>query len=169
MNLIQLFGAVLLALAIASPALVRNDFSRFMFGDWKPKPWRSALANFWVDQTGVVAITYLFPTGNNNATPPTAAQAAQVPTQTAQVFFADTDAQAVVVHNWGLQASAPFFLFPEVWMIKSLGGASDSSFGTNFTFGLTNTNSVTINKINVGTGSGGTYNFYCRRPHTAGL
>ncbi len=163
MELITLFGAVLVALAILSPALVRNDFTRFLFGDWKPKPWRWALANFWADQTGVVAITYLFPTGNNNSTPPTAAQASQVITQTGQVFFADTDAQAVIVHNWGMAASAPFFLFPFIWMLKSLGGASDSSFATNFTFGFTNTNSVTINKINVGTGSGGTYDFWLRK------
>ncbi len=144
---------------LASPAL--DSITRFMWGDRIKR--RFSLATFWADQTGVVAITYLYPTGNNSATAPTALQASQTITQTGQVFFADTDAQAVVVHNWGLAASSPFFLFPFIWMVKALGGASDSSFATAFTFGFTNTNSVTINKLNVGTGSGGTYDFWLRK------
>jgi len=151
--LIYSAGLLLLALLAASPAL--DSIARFMWGDRRriAFTWRG----FWVDQEGVVAITYLFPTGNNSATAPTAVQASQTITQTALVFFADSDTQAVVTTNWGLPASAPFFGFPMIWMIKQLGGASDSSFATNFTFGITNTNSVTINKIGNGTGSGGTY------------
>lgn len=165
MELIQLFGAALIALALL-PALVRFDLMRFAFGDYSPKvgPWRLIWRDFLRCEVGVVAITYLYPTGNNSATPPTALQASQTITETGQVFFADTDAQAVIVHNWGLAASAPFFLFPFIWMAKILGaGATDSSFATNFTYGFTNTNSVTINKLNVGTGSGGTYAFWLRK------
>ncbi len=154
MNLILFLGAALVALALLPALVPRFDFLRWAFGDLKPRRW--SLLNFWADQTGVVVITYLYPTGNNNATPPTAVQASQCIEQTAIVFFADADTQAVVVHNWGLAASAPFFGFPMVWMIKTLGGATDS-FATAFTFGLTITNSVTINKVVGAAGSGGTY------------
>lgn len=162
------FGAVLLLsfLALALPALAHKEHWKLIRREWRA-PLR-ILCGVWEEELGVVVISYLFPTGGNNTTPPTAAQAAQVPTQTAQVFFADTDAQAVIVHNMQLGASAPFFLFPEVIITKSLGGASDTSFFTNFTFGLTNTNSITINKP-VGTGTGGTYNVVIRRPHSVGL
>ncbi len=53
-------------------------------------------------------------------------------------------------------------------MAKALGGASDSSFATNFTFGLSNTNQVYITKVGVGTGQGGTYNVWLRYPHSIG-
>ena len=157
--LIYSAGLLLLALLAASPAL--DSIARFMWGDRRRMAftWRG----FWADQEGVVAITYLYPTGNNSSTPPTAVQASQNIGQSGQVFFADTDTQAVIVHNWGLPASAPFFLFPFIWLAKALGGASDSSFATNFTFGFTNTNSITINKLSIGTGSGGTYDFWLRK------
>ena len=166
MQQLLILGAVLV-LALLLPALAHREHRDVIRRSWADP--LGLLRGLWLEEVGVVVITYLFPTGAANATPPTAIQASQVPTQTAQVFFADTDAQAVVVHNMQLGPSAPFFLFPEIIMTKSLGGGSDSSFATNFTFVLTNTNSITINKLSVGTGSGGTYNLVIRRPHSIGL
>ncbi len=114
-------------------------------------------------------VTYCHPIlGAPTTTAPTGAQASQIPELAAQVFFADGDGAVVITHNWGLPNSFPTWLWPQVFFNKSLGGASDSSFATNFTFGLTNTNSVTMTKIGLGTGQGGTYNVYLRRPHSAG-
>jgi hypothetical protein len=165
MNYLTFYGAaVLLALLIASPALD-------LFGDWKPKrgPWRALLWDLLTSEAGVVVVTYCHPIlGAPTITAPTAAQAAQIQELAAQVFFADTDTSAVITHNWGLPNSYPNWLWPQVFFNKSLGGASDSSFATNFTFGLTNTNSVTMTKIGIGTGQGGTYNVYLRRPHSMG-
>jgi hypothetical protein len=86
----------------------------------------------------------------------------------AVVFFADADTAVVITHNWGLPNSFPTWLWPQVFFNKSLGSAADSTAATGFTFGLTNTNSVTMNKIGVGAGQGGTYNVYLRRPHSIG-
>ncbi len=114
------------------------------------------------------------------ATAPTAAQiqASQVPTQNAQIFWADADGAVVVTHNWGaagllgvtnaqMLAAAAFI---QAGLVKVLGGGSDSSFATNFTFGLTaNTNTITITKNSIGTGSGGTYQLTMRLPYSAGF
>ena len=54
-------------------------------------------------------------------------------------------------------------LFPIVVITKSLGGGSDSSFATGFTVGKS-TLSITINKLSIGTGSGGTYDVSVIRP-----
>ena len=60
--------------------------------------------------------------------------------------------------------------FIQIGLVKVLGGGSDSSFATNFTFGLTgNTNSITITKNSIGTGSGGTYQLTMRLPYSAGF
>jgi len=175
---VLVLGAVLLALTAMLPALTSPFHNPGGFGFWtrfhlkrglqalRGFDWRDAL---W-DESGVVAITYTSAfTNNGTSTPPTATQASLLVVQTAEVFFADTDTQAVIVHNWGadIQYPAPAswssFLLPLISYYKLLGGASDSSFATNFTFGLTNTNSVTMNKISIGTGSGGTYAVIMRR------
>lgn len=166
MTNVSIFSVALVALLLSAlPALVYKchwqEIRRAMRNPL------SMLDELLMGEAGVVVVTYAFPV--SGVTAPTAVQASQVPTQTAQVFFADTDTQAVVTHNWGLPASFPGFLFPECIMTKSLGGGSDSSFATGFTFGLTNTNSITINKLSIGTGSGGTYNLVLRKPHSVGL
>lgn len=120
-------------------------------------------------EAGVVVVTYCHPIlGAPTTTAPTSNQAQSIQELAAQVFFADSDTVATIVHNWGLPNSFPTWLWPQVFLHKSLGGASDSSFATNFTFGLTNTNSVTMTKNGIGTGQGGTYNVYLRRPHSIG-
>ena len=128
--------------------------------------WQAILQEFARASDGVVTITYTSKfAGFGTSTPPTAIQASQLQVQTAQVAFADADAQAVVVHNWGsLPGAASFasFLSPAIGFYCALATNSPSSFATNFTFGISNTNSVTINKIGVGTGSGGTFNLIMR-------
>jgi hypothetical protein len=154
-------------LASALPALIHREHREYLRGEWA-NPLR-LLLGLMTETSGVVVVTYCSSIlGAPTTTAPTGAQASQIPEISAQVFFADADTAAVIVHNWGTAASSPAFLNPQVFFNKSLGGASDSSFATNFTFGLTNTNSVTMVKNSVGTGSGGTYNVYLRRPHSIG-
>lgn len=158
MHLTVILGAALVALLASLPALVNLKTLWSRIQAW-------SLPGLIPGEAGVVVVNYqsIF-AGNGGTTPPTAIQASELPTQTALVFWADVDTAAVVVHNWGLPASFPAFLFPEVWMHKALGESTDSSFATNFTFGIANTNQVTITKIGVGVGSGGTYRVYMRRP-----
>ena len=173
MNLISLFGAVLLALLIsAMPALVHPQHWKVLRGDARLLLRRPFLflADLFGSEVGTVSVTYCTPIlGTPSTTAPTAAQAAQVVKQMAQVSFLDTDAVATITHNWGaagkITNSSPGWLLPIVMFNKSLGGASDSSFATEFTFGLTNTNSVTMTKIGLGTGQGGTFNVYLRIPY----
>jgi len=164
-------AALLLALLVMLPALGLTNFKPW--GDWQPKRggWRSVMWDLVHSELGVVVVTYCHPVLGNagTTTAPTAAQASSIPELAAQVFFADTDAQAVITHNWGLAPTFANWLWPQIFFNKALGGASDSSFATNFTFGISNTNSVTMNKLNtLGTGSGGTYNVYIRKPHSIG-
>ncbi len=162
--LLTYFGAALLALlAIALPALAHSQHRALIREDWR-HPLR-LLFGVLQSELGTVVVTYCTPImGTPGTTAPTSNQASQVVEQQAQIFWADTDTQAIFVHNWGLPNSFPTFLWPQVIINKSLGGASDSSFATNFTVGLTNTNQVYITKVGVGTGQGGTYNVYLRRP-----
>lgn len=98
-----------------------------------------------------------------SATPPTAIQANQVNLQKAVVSFADSDTQALFTHNWGLDASAPGYFDPEVLGVQVLGPAQAAqSYLPAFTFDLSNTNVVKINKLNF-LGTGGTYLFGLRR------
>jgi hypothetical protein len=167
MELLTYLGAALLAvLALALPALAHKQHWAVIREDWR-RPLRLMLLVLHED-LGVVVVTYCHPIlGAPTTTAPTAAQAAQMNELAAQVFFADGDTQAVITHSMGLPNSFPTWLWPQVFFNKSLGGGSDSSFATNFTFGLTNTNSVTMNKIGIGTGQGGTYNVYIRKPWSA--
>lgn len=123
---------------------------------------------FWNEAGVTITYTSVF-TGNGSATAPTAIQASALLVQTAEVFFADADATATITHNWGSVTSFPppaswaAFLLPYLSYYKLLGGASDASFATEFTFGISNTNSITMNKIGNGTGSGGTWAVIMRR------
>jgi hypothetical protein len=117
----------------------------------------------------MASILYTTPIlGAPTATAITAAQASQVPTQIAQVTFADGDTTIPFVHNWGLPNSFPTYGFPEIgyyWLSQT---ATPASFQTSLTFGIANTNQVTINKTSVGTGSGGVVQVILRRPHSIG-
>jgi hypothetical protein len=159
-------GAVLLAvLALALPALAiqfKHGKSALSF----MRPRGRFLWDLVASELGVT-VTYFSKFGNvNTTTPPTAIEANFLPCQVAQVFFADTDTEAIVIHNWGglLGPSFATFLFPIVIMDKVLGAAA-TSFATNFTFGLGNSNQVYIEKP-IGTGTGGTYNVYLLLPHS---
>ena len=99
-----------------------------------------------------------------STTVPTATQAAQTQKMTATVQFgADTDTQALLTHNWGLDASAPSYYEPEIIYFPL---ALPLTFAS-VTFDVTNTNVVKINKANVA-GTAQTLVVILRRPHSAG-
>jgi len=80
---------------------------------------------------------------NGSATPPTAAQANFVPTIKALVVFGVTaDVQALITHNWGLDASAPTYYDPEITYFQ----ISDGTYSPSLTFDLSNTNVTKVNK-----------------------
>jgi hypothetical protein len=135
-----------------------------MWGDRQRKR-RFDLSEFWADQTGVVTVTYCWPGGatGNTTTAPAAAAASAVNTQTVKVAMADSDTSAVIVHNWGLPASFPSFLFPIITYYQDTIGVGPSTDLPTLTFDLSNTNQVTITKLNA-VGSGGTYRVFLSRP-----
>jgi hypothetical protein len=165
MNLYQVLGAALAVLALALPALIirfRNPEAL----DWM-RPKGSFLRDLVASELGVT-ITYLSKFKNvNTTTAPTGAEASQLPCQVAQVFMADTDTEAIVVHNWGILMGPSFATFgwPIIIMNKILGAgtaAEGGSLATNFTFGLANSNQVYIEKA-VGA-AGGTFLVYLFLP-----
>lgn len=187
MNYAIQFGVALAALLVlALPALAHKYHWTVIREDWRA-PLRVLLGVLHEELGSSIVynsnITY--PPGCTvaafaaGATAPTAAQvqASQVPTQNAQIFWADADGAVTVTHNWGaagllgatnalMVANAAFI---QVELFKVLGGAvATESFASNFTFGLTgNTNSITITKNGTQTGSGGTYQLTMRLPYSA--
>lgn len=149
-NVLKL-GAALWVLLASLPALAYETLKAAW--NWTPP-------GLIPGEAGVVGIVYTWPGSGTSAlggaTPPTAVEASQFPVQTAQVFFADTDTEAIIVHNKGLQRSFPAYLYPIIVVTKQLGAATDGSFATSFTFGKANTNQVYMSKISA-VGSGGTY------------
>jgi len=181
-------GLLLALLALALPALAHSQHWRLMREDWR-HPLRLVFGIL-TEELGssiVYNSNITYPPGTTvaafvaGATAPTAAQvqASQVPTQNAQIFWADGDGAVTVTHNWGaaglLGATNALMLaaaaFIQVNMVKVLGGAvATESFATNFTYGITgNTNSITITKNGIQTGSGGTYQLTIRLPHSTGF
>ena len=165
MNLITMLGAVLIGLLASLPALVHKQHWEGIREFWK-QGFHNVFWDLAASELGTVVVTYCNPPYAPSTTPLTAAQASQVPEQQAQILWSDADTQAIFVHNWGLNGSFPTWLWPQFFMVNASTAAN--SFATNFTFGLANTNQVYITKVNVGTGSGGTYNVYLRRPHSVG-
>lgn len=178
---LQFQGAVLmLGLLLALVA-----FMRFRYGlGGGIQRGRFTWREFWQSEFGVFAVQYNFNGGNGGpgfpnfgtATPPTAQQASQMAEQIAIVSFADADVTGTIVHNWGawFQQNVPqsyannstsfaTLLLPKITVVCLNGTASAPSFATNFTFGLTNSNQVTMNKIGNGTGSGGSFAVYLQR------
>ncbi len=159
MNHVMKVGAALWAVLLSLPALAYKTLKRL--NDWTPP-------GLIPGESGVVTITYLSKfTQTGTTTAPTAAQASQLTAQVAQVFMADTDTEAIVVHNWGgaLGPSFASFGWPFTNLVKILGAgtvAAGGSLATNFTFGLTNSNQVYIEKA-VGA-PGGTFLFYMFLP-----
>lgn len=101
---------------------------------------------------------------NGSATPPTAAQASQIPTQKALVSMADSDTQALFTHNWGLDVSSPTYLDPEILSVVGYGPAQVAqTYLPAFTFDFSNTNVLKMNKLSF-LGTGGTYLIALRKP-----
>ena len=167
MQLMNFTGVALLALLVmVLPALAHKQHWNVIRDDWRD-PLRM-LFGVLTDELGA-SILYAAPTFS--ATAPTAAQSSNFPTLVAQITFADGDTTIPFVHNWGavMGPSAPTYGYPEInayWLSQT---ASPASFQSSLTFGITNTNQVTINKTSVGVGSGGVLIVNLRRPHSIGL
>jgi hypothetical protein len=164
MQLYVFIGAALIALlAMLLPALAHKQHWNVIREGWR-YPLRLGLGVL-ESELGVIVVTYCTPIlGAPSVTAITGAQAAQVSEQQAQIFWADADTGALFVHNWGLPSSYATWLWPQIFMTQALGG-SDSLPG--FTFGISNSNSVSITKSLTAAGSGGTWNVYLRRPYSA--
>ena len=114
-----------------------------------------------------VSVTYYVRGGgvtiNGSTTAPTGQQASQVQKQSAVVVFGVTaDVQARFTHNWGLDASAPTYIEPEVLIYQ----LSDTTAFPSLTIDLANTNVVTLNKA--ATNAPVTLMVTLRRPHSVG-
>jgi ABC-type Fe3+-siderophore transport system permease subunit len=161
MQMFAILGAALLALlALSLPALAHKKHWNVMRDDWR-YPGR-VLFGILISELGA-SILYTTPPNTPSATALTGAQAAQVKEQIAQITFADGDTQQVFTHNWQLPSSFPTFGLPFIQYYWLTQNASPTSFQTAFTFGITNTNSVTVNKTSVGVGSGGVLQVILRR------
>jgi len=165
MELFTFTGAVLIALLVmVLPALAHKQHWNVIREGWR-YPLRLGIGVL-ESELGVIVVTYCTPIlGAPTVTAITGAQAAQVSEQQAQIFWADADTAALFVHNWGLPNSFATWLWPQIFMAKVLGAAGDVFPA--FTFGLANSNSVTLTKGNTTAGGGGTYNVYLRRPYSA--
>ena len=164
MNLYQLIGAALAMLALALPALIIRTFDPGALRWMRPKG--TFLWDLISSELGVT-ITYLSKfTNTGTTTAPTAAQAAQLPAQVAQISWTDAETQAIVVHNWGILLGPSFASFGWPLCVGPIDvtstAARSNSFATGFTFGLGNSNQVYVNKL-VGA-PGGTYLFYMFLP-----
>jgi hypothetical protein len=163
MNYTILGAALLVALLFASPALDMLNFKPF--GDRRRGKWRSLMWDLWASEVGAVSVTYYI-NGipiNGSTTAPTAIQASQAMKQSARVVFGVTaDAQALFTHNWGLSASAPGYLEPEI-LVDLI---STTTYYPLLTFDRTNTNVLAINKP--ATDGPTTIVVTIRRPHSTG-
>jgi hypothetical protein len=164
-SLVTLALALILAALRAFPstspfvlAVVAGAAVLFVSG-YRVAVWPQFWRRLFTSELGVVSVLY-FVRGNGvlingSATPPTAGQASVVHKQRAQVIMADSDTQALFTHNFGLDISAPTYLDPTIIVTAQLLNAG-GTFLTGFTFDVTNTNVVKINKLNA-LGSGGTF------------
>lgn len=162
------FGAALLLALLASlPALAHKEHWNVIREYWTAGPrWIWDLVSC---ELGAVTVTYYTrganTTINGSTTVPTAAQASGVQKQSAIVVFGVTgDVQALFTHNFGLDASAPAYIEPEV-LYEFLSTAL-TTFSPLITFDRTNTNVLAINKPS--TGDACTLRVTVRRPHSIG-
>jgi len=109
-------------------------------------------------------VTYAFPVAGT--TPPTAAQAFNCNSLTANVTFLDADTTALITHNWGLTTAQLNNLWPWADFYPSaLGTATVAIY---MSLALTNSVAVTLNKATTGagTGVGATWVVILERPHS---
>jgi hypothetical protein len=117
-----------------------------------------------------VTVTYFARSGvpggpvliNGSTTNPTAIQASQLPILKVLVTFAaDTDVQALITHNWGLDKSSVTYFDPEVFLMGGQNLGANSSLQPNFSMDWTNTNVLKVNKFSF-VGTNGSYLFCLR-------
>lgn len=182
---VLLMALVLILMPAAVSSLVIVGLLGIAFGAWIPyigsTPHSGGWRRFWASELGAVGTLYFARSGipgggvllNGSATPPTAIQASQIPTLKVQIVFIDANTQATITHNWGLDASAPTYLDPEIWywLQNSTDGAPGATWLPVLTFDLTNTNVVLVNKIAgaAATPTGGTFIITLRRPVGPGM
>jgi len=99
---------------------------------------------------------------NGSTTNPTAIQASQLPALKVLVQFGvDTDVQALVTHNWGLDKSSPNYYDPQVFLMGLLSIGTNNSYQASFSMDWANTNVLKINKQSF-VGTNGNYLFCLR-------
>jgi hypothetical protein len=115
---------------------------------------------------GVPVVTYAYPVIGTVA--PTAAQAANATMLTATVFLDTSDTTTTVTHNWGISQANQNSLFPTIILTRSdaTGTVSGLVTATIPASSTTPANSITINKVSTGAGTGGTHVVTLLRPHT---
>jgi hypothetical protein len=115
-----------------------------------------------------VTVTYYARGGNTlingSTTAPTAAQASQVMKQSAVIVFgvAGDVANALFTHNWGLDASAPTYGEPEIFMEP----LSSTSSWPMISFWRANTNVLQVMRPTSDTAT--TIRVTLRLPHSSG-
>jgi hypothetical protein len=103
---------------------------------------------------------------NGSATAPTAVQASSLQELVCLVTMnADADTQALLTHNFGFDASGPTYLDnPQILGPIGYGvPGTATTFMPAFSFDITNTNVVKMNKLN-SLGTNGTWIVTLRRP-----
>lgn len=107
-------------------------------------------------------VTYLYPGSGTN--PATAAQAKASVTQTVTVNFADADTTSAITHNYGYDTLALARGLPLVTLELLAQTASGTLAAV---IGVTKaTNTITLTKNSVATGSGGTWQVDIALPHS---
>lgn len=185
MKRIAIGGLVLLALLLViMPAAVLNPLAVMLpvllglvavnlhlFWSGRFAGGRFSWRRFWASELGAVTVTYYARSGvpggpvliNGSTTAPTAIQASQIPMMKVLInFAADTDVQALITHNWGLDKSSPTYFDPEIFLmglVNSIG--VNNSYQASFSLDFTNTNVLKVNKQSF-VGTNGQYLFCLR-------
>jgi hypothetical protein len=152
MHLIQILGAVLMALLMVLPALIHKAHWKVVREFYATRHvFRLLVRQLVYSECGTVTVNYLMRGSgvsikSSSTTPPTQAQASSLQVQKAVVTYsAQTDTICTITHNWGLDVSAPEYCDPDLSYVL----LADYTVvpALSFTFG--NTNAVVVTKNSV--------------------
>ena len=149
MHLIQILGAVLLALLMVLPALTKKAHWKVLQQFYATRHvFRLLVRQLVYSELGAVTVNYLMRGAgvaikSSSTTPPTQIQAASLQVQKAVVTWgAQTDTVTTLTHNWGLDVSAPEYCDPDLSYVL----LADYTIYPALAFTFGNTNAVVITK-----------------------